>query len=125
MITERSCYHEKTEFTLFTIFRHTCPPVLRPWFAALIQCLKSQKDSSFIRPFIETAVPAYSTQCLKDSSSYCIYSHEADDYYDYYFYSPLIEAAGVKPIGQGYNVHVAVKKDGSVYLGFPNITCDF
>ena len=88
------------------------------WFAALIQCLKSQKDSSFIRPFIETAVPAYSTQCLKDSSSYCIYS-------DYYFYSPLIEAAGVKPIGQGYNVHVAVKKDGSVYLGFPNITCDF
>ncbi len=95
------------------------------WFAALIQCLKSQKDSSFIRPFIETAVPAYSTQCLKDSSSYCIYSHEADDYYDYYFYSPLIEAAGVKPIGQGYNVHVAVKKDGSVYLGFPNITCDF
>ena len=26
------------------------------WFAALIQCLKSQKDQSFISPLIETTV---------------------------------------------------------------------
>lgn len=95
------------------------------WFAALIQCLKSQKEHSFISPLIETTVPAYSTQSLKNSSSYCVYSHETDDYYDYYFYSPAAEAAGIAPIGQGYNLHVAVKKDGHIYLGFPNITCDF
>lgn len=95
------------------------------WFAALIQCLKSQKELSFIRPLIETTVPAYSTQSLKNTSTYCVYSHETKDYYDYYFYSPLIETAGIEPIGQGYNLHVAVKKDGHIYLGFPNITCDF
>lgn len=95
------------------------------WFAALIQCLKSQKEHSFISSLIETTVPAYSTQSLKNSSSYCVYSHETDDYYDYYFYSPAVEAAGIAPIGQGYNLHVAVKKDGHIYLGFPNITCDF
>ncbi|MDE6851429.1 MAG: hypothetical protein K2J67_02930 [Lachnospiraceae bacterium] len=95
------------------------------WFAALIQCLKSQQNHSFISPLIETTVPAYSTQSLKNSSSYCVYSHEANDYYDYYFYSPLVESAGIAPIGQGYNLHVAVKKDGHIYLGFPNITCDF
>lgn len=94
------------------------------WFAALIQCLKSQKNSSLVSPFIETTVPAYSTHCL-ENSSYCVYSHETNDYNDYYFYSPLIEKAGIEPIGQGYNLHIAVKKDGHIYLGFPNITCDF
>lgn len=94
------------------------------WLAALVQCLKSQKNSSLVSPFTETTVPAYSTHCLANSS-HCIYSHETNDYYDYYFYSPLIEKAGIAPIGQGYNLHIAVKKNGSIYLGFPNITCDF
>lgn len=95
------------------------------WFAALIQCLESQKNSSIISPFIETTVPAYSTHRFQNSFTHCVYSHETDDYYDYYLYSPLIKAAGIQPIGQGYNLHVAITKDGHIYLGFPDITCDF
>lgn len=94
------------------------------WFAALFQCLQAEKNSFLKNPFMETTVPAYSTHCSNSSLS-CIYSHETQDYTDYYLYSPDVEAAGVAPIGQGYNVHVVVKKDGSMYYGFPDIEGDY
>lgn len=94
------------------------------WFAALFQCLQAEKNSLFKNPFMETTVPAYSTHCSNTSFS-CIYSHEAPDYTDYYFYNPELEAAGIKPVGQGYNAHVVVKKDGRIYYGFPDINCDY
>lgn len=94
------------------------------WFAALFQCLQAEKNSLFKNPFMETTVPAYSTHCSSSSLS-CIYSHETQDYTDYYLYSPDVEAAGVAPINQGYNVHVVVKKDGSMYYGFPDIDGDY
>ncbi|MDO4165977.1 MAG: hypothetical protein Q4D32_01085 [Eubacteriales bacterium] len=95
------------------------------WFAALLQCLESQKNSSLVSPFIETTVPAYSTQSFKNSIPHCVYSHKSDEYNDYYFYSPVIKSIGIDPTSQGYNMHLVIKKDGHVYLGLPNITCDF
>ncbi len=94
------------------------------WFAALIQCLQAEKNSSVGNLFMKTTVPAYSTHCSIPSST-CIYSHETLNYTDYYFYNPDLEAAGVHPVGQGYNMHIVVKKDGRIYFGFPNINCDY
>lgn len=64
-------------------------------------------------------------QTLDDSSLHLIFSHQEPNYYDFYYYSPKLEASGVQPVTQGYNVHVAITQNGHTYLGFPQINYDF
>lgn len=62
---------------------------------------------------------------LHDPSLQCVFSHSETSYDDYYFYSPILENMGYSRTATGYNVHVAVTKNGHIYLGFPQINYDF
>lgn len=64
-------------------------------------------------------------QTLDDSDLHLILSHQEPNYYDFYYYSPKLEASGIQPAIQGYNIHVAITRNGHTYLGFPQINYDF
>ena len=67
--------------------------------------------------------------CLKnyDKNIQLVSSSNAGNYYDYYFYSPLLNKNyGINPLYQGSNVHIAVTDTPvHVYIGIPYIDYDF
>lgn len=53
--------------------------------------------------------------------------NNAGNYYDYYFYSPILNKnCGIKPLFQGSNIHMAVTNTPAhIYMGIPYIDYDF
>lgn len=69
------------------------------------------------------------TTCLKkyDKNIRLVSSNNAGNYYDYYFYSPLLNKShGVAPLSQGSNIHIAITDTPvHIYIGIPYIDYDF
>lgn len=69
------------------------------------------------------------TNCLKkyDQNIQLILSGNAGNYYDYYFYSPLLNKNyGINKLSQGSNIHIAVTDTPvHIYIGIPYIDYDF
>ena len=61
-----------------------------------------------------------------DKNLSLISSYTADNYTDYYFYSPkLCNEKNITPVSNGFNIHLAITQSGKVYLGLPYIDYDF
>lgn len=67
--------------------------------------------------------------CLKkyDKNITLVSSNNAGNYYDYYFYSPLLnQKYGTAPLSQGSNIHIAITDAPvHIYIGIPYIDYDF
>lgn len=69
------------------------------------------------------------TEFLKNyDKNICLVSaNNAGNYYDYYFYSPLLDKNyNITPLSQGFNIHIAVTNSPvHIYIGIPYIDYDF
>ncbi len=69
------------------------------------------------------------TACLKkyDKNTRLVSSNNAGNYYDYYFYSPLLNKNyGINVLSQGSNIHIAITDTPvHIYIGIPYIDYDF
>ena len=67
--------------------------------------------------------------CLKkyDKNINLVSSSNTGNYYDYYFYSPLLNKHyGINPLFQGSNIHIAITDTPvRIYIGIPYIDYDF
>ncbi|MCI9077753.1 MAG: hypothetical protein HFH68_02350 [Lachnospiraceae bacterium] len=80
--------------------------------------ISSQKEASGI---IITWLKKY------DKNIRLVSSNNAGNYYDYYFYSPLLNKNyGIHPLSQGSNIHIAITDiPVRIYIGIPYIDYDF
>lgn len=62
-----------------------------------------------------------------DKNIRLVFANNAGNYYDYYFYSPLLEKYyNITPLSQGFNIHIAVTNPPvHIYIGIPYIDYDF
>lgn len=69
------------------------------------------------------------TNCFKkyDKNIKPVLSNNAGNYYDFYFYSPLLNKNyGINTLPQGSNIHIAVTNTPvHIYIGIPYIDYDF
>lgn len=62
-----------------------------------------------------------------DKNIILVSCNNAGNFYDYYFYSPMLSKNyGIKPLDQGFNIHIAVTNTPvHIYIGIPYIDYDF
>ncbi|MFG6394128.1 MAG: hypothetical protein K1W24_08140 [Lachnospiraceae bacterium] len=82
------------------------------------QVLKNQKQAlNIITGFLKK----------HDKNTCLVFANNAGNYYDYYFYSPLLDKNyNITPLSQGFNIHIAVTNAPiHIYIGIPYIDYDF
>ncbi len=126
------------------------------WAAAAIQFISSLNpgNAKMVNAFLETSgikitninkttneiilpqIPVHQPQALNiitgwlknyDKNITLVSCNNAGNYYDYYFYSPLLSKnCRIKPLFQGSNIHIAVTNTPvHIYMGIPYIDYDF
>jgi len=70
-------------------------------------------------------VRSYFATLLHDPSLQLLSSHIETNYADYYLYSTKLNKLGFPASSFGQNLHIAVTKNGHIYLASPQIDYDF
>lgn len=70
-------------------------------------------------------VRSYFATLLHDPSLLLLSSHIETNYADYYLYSTKLNKLGFPASSFGQNLHIAVTKNGHIYLASPQIDYDF
>ena len=92
-------------------------------FCIGIACIGSD---SYFQPFPEgSQVRSYFATLLHDPSLQLVSSHIETNYADYYLYSTKLNKLGFPASSFGQNLHIAVTKNGHIYLASPQIDYDF